>query len=172
MGTVTLEQVGGEELALPLRIQEALGELVDSAKEGLLALSVGVGLGVLAELLEEEVVEIVGPKGKHIPERTAVRHGHEVGEVTLGGRRVAADRPRVRSADGRSEVRLRTYEYFGDRDPLARAVLERMLAGVSTRRYRRTQEPVGQEVEQQTRSTSRSSVCVPSLNALAAHSAS
>jgi putative transposase len=158
MGTVTLEQVGGEELALPLRIQEALGELVDSAKEGLLALSVGVGLGVLAELLEEEVVEIVGPKGKHIPERTAVRHGHEVGEVTLGGRRVAVDRPRVRSADGRSEVRLRTYEYFGDRDPLSRAVLERMLAGVSTRRYRRTQEPVGQEVEQQARSTSRSSV--------------
>jgi putative transposase len=158
MGTVTLEQVGGEELALSLRIQEALGELVDSAKEGLLALSVGVGLGVLAELLEEEVVEIVGPKGKHIPERTAVRHGHEVGEVTLGGRRVAVDRPRVCGADGRSEVRLRTYEYFGDRDPLSRAVLERMLAGVSTRRYRRTQEPVGQEVEQQARSTSRSSV--------------
>jgi transposase-like protein len=113
---------------------------------------------VLAELLEEEVVEIVGPKGKHIPERTAVGHGHEVGEVTLGGRRVAVDRPRVRSADGRCEVRLWTYEYFGDRDPLSRAVLERMLAGVSTRRYRRTQEPVGQEVEQQARSTSRSSV--------------
>jgi putative transposase len=37
-------------------------------------------------------------------------------------------------------------------------VLERMLAGVSTRRYRRTQEPVGGEVEQQARSTSRSSV--------------
>jgi putative transposase len=37
-------------------------------------------------------------------------------------------------------------------------VLERMLAGVSTRRYRRTQEPVGSEVEQQARSTSRSSV--------------
>jgi hypothetical protein len=36
-----------------------------------------------------------------------------VGEVTLGGRRVAVDRPRVRSADGRSEVRLRTCEYFG-----------------------------------------------------------
>src|SRR5439155_12238637 len=44
------------------------------------------------------------------------------------------------------------------RDPLARSVLERMLAGVSTRRYRRTQEPVGQQVEQQARSTSRSSV--------------
>jgi transposase-like protein len=156
--TVSLDQVGREELPLPPRVQEALGELVGSAKEGLLALSVGVGLGVLAELLEEEVVEVVGPKGKHDPERAAVRHGHEAGEVTLGGRRVAVERPRVRTADGRAEVRLATYEYFADRDPLSRSVLERMLAGVSTRRYRRTQEPVGGEVEQQARSTSRSSV--------------
>jgi putative transposase len=158
METVSLEQVGGRELGLPALVQEALGELVNSAKEGLLALSVGVGLGVLAELLEEEVVEVVGPKGKHDPVRTAVRHGHEAGEVTLGGRRVAVERPRVRSADGRSEVRLATYEYFADRDPLSRSVLERMLAGVSTRRYRRTQEPVGAEVEHAARSTSRSSV--------------
>jgi putative transposase len=156
--TVSREQVGGSELALPPRVQEALGELVGSAREGLLALSVGVGLGVLAELLEEEVVEVVGPKGKHDPERTAVRHGHESGEVTLGGRRVGVERPRVRGADGAAEVRLATYEYFADRDPLTKAVFERMLAGVSTRRYRRTQEPVGSQAEQAARSTSRSSV--------------
>jgi len=60
---------------LPVRVQEALGELVGAAKDGLLALSVGVGLGVLAELMEEEVVEVVGPRGKHNPDRTAVRHG-------------------------------------------------------------------------------------------------
>jgi putative transposase len=158
MKTVSLEQVGTSELALPPRVQEALGQLVDSAKEGLLALSVGVGLGVLAELLEEEVVEVVGVKGKHDPGRMAVRHGHEAGEVTLGGRRVTVERPRVRSADGREEVTLRTYEHFADRDQLSRVVLERMLAGVSTRRYRRTQEPVGSEVEQAARSTSRSAV--------------
>jgi putative transposase len=158
MKTVTRDQVGQEELALPPRVQEALGELVGSAKEGLLALSVGVGLGVLAELMEEEVVDVVGAKGKHDPERTAVRHGHEAGEVTLGGRRVGVERPRVRSADGQAEVRLQTYGYFADRDPLTRSVLERMLAGVSTRRYRRTQEPVGAVVEQAARSTSRSSV--------------
>ena len=98
------------EAVLPLRVQEALGELVGVAKEGLLALSVGVGLGVLAELMEEEVVEVVGAKGKHDPERAAVRHGHEAGEVTLGGRRVAVERPRVRSADGEAEVRLASYE--------------------------------------------------------------
>jgi putative transposase len=123
---------------LPPRVQEALGQLVGAAKEGLLTLSVGVGLGVLAELLEEEVVEVVGVKGKHDPERTAVRHGHEAGEVTLGGRRVQVERPRVRSADGRSELPLETYAYFADRDPLTKTVLERMLAGVSTRRYWRT----------------------------------
>ena len=158
MKTVSRDQVGAEELALPPRVQEALGRLVGSAKEGLLALSVGVGLGVLAELFEEEVVGVVGAKGKHDPERTAVRHGHEAGEVTLGGRRVGVERPRVRSADGAAEVRLQTYEYFADRDPLTKSVLERMLAGVSTRRYRRTQEPVGQEVERAARSTSKSSV--------------
>ncbi len=73
---------------LPARVQEALGELV------------GVGLGVLAELMEEEVTEVVGPKGRHDPERSAVRHGHEAGEVTLGGRRVGVERPRVRATDG------------------------------------------------------------------------
>ena len=142
----------------PQRVQEALGQLAGSAREGLLALSMGVGLGVLYELLEEEVDEVVGSKGKHDPEREAVRHGHGSGEVTLGGRRVQVERPRVRSADGCEEVRLRTYEHFADRDPLSRAILERMLAGVSTRRYARTGEPLGSVLETKTRSTSKSSV--------------
>src|SRR6478672_10100048 len=109
METVSPAQAVEGASGLPLRVQEALGELVNSAKEGLLALSVGDGLGVLAELMEEEVDEVVGPMGKHNPERTAVRHGHEAGEVTLGGRRVQVERPRVRSADGESELPLRTY---------------------------------------------------------------
>ncbi len=108
--------------------------------------------------MEEEVVEVVGSKGRHDRDRTAVRHGHEAGEVTLGGRRVAVERPRVRSADGQAELPLATYLHFADRDPLTEAVLERMLAGVSTRRYRRVQEPVGATIEQAARSTSKSSV--------------
>ena len=143
---------------LPARVQEALGELVGAAREGLLALSVGVGLGVLAVLMEEEVVEVVGPRGRQDRERVAVRHGHEAGEVTLGARRVPVERPRVRNADGSKEVLLATYAHFADRDPLTAVVLERMLAGVSTRRYRRVQEPVGASVERAARSTSKSSV--------------
>src|SRR2546425_11978280 len=120
MSNVSLAQASAEEVVLPARVQEALGQLVGSAKEGLLALSVGVGLGVLAELLEEEVVEVVGARGKHNPDRVAVRHGHEAGEVTLGGRRVGVERPRVRSADGAAELPLQTYAHFADRDQLSR----------------------------------------------------
>lgn len=143
---------------LPVRVQQALGELVGAAKEGLLALSVGVGLGVLAELMEEEVCEVVGPKGRQDAGRDAVRHGHEAGSVTLGGRRVPVERPRVRGVDGSGEVAMTTYAHFADRDPLTAVVLEQMLAGVSTRRFARTREPVGQGVVDVERSASKSAV--------------
>ena len=160
MRKVTAPQVATpddvSEHPLPPRVQEALGELVGQAKEGLLALSVGVGLGVVAELMEEEVTEVCGPKGKHDPDRVATRHGHDDGAVTLGGRRVDVHRPRMRSADGRREVSLATYEHFADRDPLTRLVAEQMLAGVSARRFERTREPVGSEVEAKAKSTSKS----------------
>ena len=144
--------------ALPVRVQEALGELAGAAKEGLLALSIGVGFGVLNELMAEEVDVVVGPKGRHDVGRAAVRHGSEAGAVTLGARRVAVQRPRVRAADGSGEVSMATYAHFADRDPLTAVVLEQMLAGVSTRRFSRTREPVGQDVVDAERSTSKSAV--------------
>jgi putative transposase len=142
---------------LPERVQAALGDLVGAAREGLLALSVGVGLGVMHELMSEEVEEVCGPKGKHDPERVAYRHGGDDGEVTLGSRRVGVRRPRMRAKDG-GEVPVETYEHFASRDVLSAVVLERMLAGVSTRRFVRTQEPVGEQIEAAARSTSKSSV--------------
>jgi len=149
---------GASEMPLPAEIQEALGELVGAARDGLLALSVGVGLGVVHELMEVEVTEVVGPKGKHNSERTAKRHGHERGSMTLGGRRTEVGRPRMRTADDEHELPVHTYEYFADRDPLTRAVMDRMLAGVSTRKFQVVGEPVGEEVEASSSSTSKTSV--------------
>ena len=79
--TVPIAEAISDEAVLPERVQEALGQLVGAAKEGLLALSVSVGLGVLAELMEQELNEVVGPRGKWIPERTAVRHGRGAGRA-------------------------------------------------------------------------------------------
>src|SRR3954447_16361426 len=126
MRTVTAASVAANDESvegLPESVLMALGELAGAAKDGLLALSVGVGLGVLHELMEAEVDEVVGPKGRHIPDRSAVRHGHEAGEVTLGGRRVPVSRPRARTADGEHEVELQTYAHFAARDPLAEVML-------------------------------------------------
>jgi putative transposase len=157
-GSKVVTSTEASESPLPAEIQDALGELVGAAREGLLALSVGLGLGVVHELMELEVDEIVGLKGKHDPQRTAKRHGHENGSMTLGGRRVAVTRPRVRTADDAHELPVTSYQYFADRDPLTRAVMDRMLAGVSTRKYKVVGEPVGEEVEQAASSTSKSTV--------------
>ena len=146
------------EIPLPPQVQEALGELVGAAREGLLALSVGVGLGVVHELMEAEISEAVGPKGKHDRDRTSKRHGHEQGSMTLGGRRVPVSRPRMRTADDEHELPVETYGYFADRDPLTRAVMDRMLAGVSTRKFAVVGEPVGSEVEASSSATSKSTV--------------
>ena len=86
------------ESPLPAEIQEALGELVGAAREGLLALSVGVGLGVVHELMELEVGEVVGPKGRHNPDRAAKRHGH--GRVDDAGWS-AREGPPAQDAHGR-----------------------------------------------------------------------
>jgi putative transposase len=153
--TKVVTALEASESPLPPEIQEALGELVGAAREGLLALSVGVGLGVVHELMELEVSEVVGPKGTRNPDRVAKRHGHENGSMTLGGRRVAVRRPRMRTADDEREVPVQTYGYFADRDPLTRAVMDRMLAGVSTRKFARVGEPVGSDVEHASSSTSK-----------------
>jgi putative transposase len=144
--------------ALPDSVQLALTDLADTVGEGLLALAVGTGLQVMQVLMDEDVTAVAGPKGKWNKERTASRHGTDDGEVTLGGRRVPVRRPRVRSADGKNELPVPSYELFSSTEILGRLAMERMLAKLSTRRYRAGLEPVGEAVESEARSTSKSAV--------------
>jgi putative transposase len=51
-----------------------------------------------------------------------------------------------------------SHEYFADRDPLTRAVIDRMLAGVSTRKFAVVGEPVGAEVERSASATGKTAV--------------
>jgi putative transposase len=146
------------ELVLPEQVTVALAELAGAAREGLLALAVGTGLGVLGSLLEADVERLAGSKGRHNPTRAAVRHGTQPGKVTLGGRRVRADRPRVRTADGAHELSLPTWQAFTATELLDQLTLERMLAKLSTRRYQVGLEPVGSRVEQDATGTSKSAV--------------
>jgi transposase-like protein len=112
----------------------------------------------MAALMEEDVTAVCGPRGRHNADRVGVRHGHERGSVSLGGRRIPVQRPRMRAADGSGELPVASYELFSSTEVLGRMALERMLSGLSTRRYPAGLEPVGTRTEQAATATSRSAV--------------
>jgi len=142
---------------LPEEIQLALTDIAGAAREGLMAMSVAAGLAVMAAMFEAEMSEACGPRGKHDAGRAAVRHGTGRGSVTLGGRKVAVTRPRARTVDGH-EVPLTSYTHFAAEDLLTEVMMERMLAGVATRRHARTAEPVGEKVSGTQKSVSKSAI--------------
>jgi putative transposase len=143
---------------LPEAVSVAMAELAGEVQEGLLAMAVGAGLQVMAAMMAADVEAVCGPRGKHDPTRTATRHGSGDGSVSLGGRRVAVTRPRVRASDGAGELPVASYELFSQTEVLGRMAMESMLAGLSTRRYRVGLEPVGARVEASARSISKSAV--------------
>jgi putative transposase len=147
------------EVSVPEHVNVVMAEVAADLREGLLALAVGAGLQVMTALMEADVTALAGPRGKHDAGRVAVRHGQERGSVTLGGRRVPVQRPRVRAADGSGELPVPAYELFSSTEVLGRLAMEKMLAGLSSRRYGRVGlEPVGEQVTATARSTSKSAV--------------
>jgi putative transposase len=150
--------IDASDLVVPERVSVVLAEIAESAREGLLAVAVGAGLQVMAALMAESVTALAGPRGRHDADRTAVRHGSGPGSVTLGGRRVPVRRPRVRAVDGSGELPVPAYEVFAGTEVLGAMAMERMLAGLSTRRYPAGLEPVGEAVERAASATGKSAV--------------
>jgi putative transposase len=146
------------EIAVPEQVVVSMAEIAESAKEGLLALAVGTGLQVMAAMFAEDAERLCGPAGRHNAERAGYRHGSEAGSVTLGGRRVPVTRPRVRAAGGSGELHLPSYDLFSSTEVLSRLAMEKMLAGLSSRRYTAGLEPAGQAIGDQAAATSKSAV--------------
>lgn len=144
------------------RVSEQLELFASRMRQGLLAASVAIGLDVMGELVDAEVTDVAGPKGKHDSNRSVYRHGAEDGKVTLGGRRIPVRRPRVRTVPDENgvelEVRLESYDTFASVDLLADHMVASMLAGLSGRRYQAALEPVGETIEATASGTSQSSV--------------
>jgi putative transposase len=146
------------EIAVPEQVIVSMAEIAESAKEGLLAVAVGAGLQVMAAMFGEDADRLCGPESKHNPDRAGYRHGAEAGSVTLGGRRIPVSRPRVRAADGSGELRLPSYDLFSSTEILGRLALEKMLAGLSSRRFTAGLEPAGAAVRDVASATSKSAV--------------
>jgi putative transposase len=140
---ITTPDAASELAGLPLEATVAMADVAAAMREGLLAFSTAAGLVVMQQMLTEELAGIVGPKHAKLgPERVGNWHGTTTGQVVLGSRKVTVARPRGRYVDG-GEVELATWETFASEDLLRQVVVERMLAGVATRRHVDVTEPVG-----------------------------
>ncbi|MFQ5947071.1 MAG: IS256 family transposase [Anaerolineae bacterium] len=136
---------------VPLPVLGALA----NAENAFFELCVDVGQQVFSVLMEQDRESLCGAKGKHDPERRAHRAGSTSSDITLGGRRIPVRRLRARSRDG-EELALPSFAFATDRDPLDRRTMEAIACGVSTRKYGRSLEKLGEDQEE--RSTSKSAV--------------
>ena len=136
---------------IPLPLLGAFGNIEKSFFE----LCIDSGQQVLSAMMEQDREDLCGPRWKRDPDRSAGRGGTTKSEVTLGGRRIAIRRPRVRSKEG-EEVELPSFAFAAARDPLDQHALNAVACGISNRKYARSLDPLPEEIED--RSTSKSSV--------------
>jgi putative transposase len=121
---------GNAAVQLVLPMAEAMGWL----KQGVGELIRQAGVQIIALVMEEEVRELVGERSQPQAERKANRWGSERGFCVVMGQKLPIERPRVRSTEDR-EVRLGSYELFHRGEPLTETVWEKLMLGLSTRKY-------------------------------------
>lgn len=121
---------GNPSIQMVLPLAEMLGWL----RKGVGELVRQAGLQLMELLMQEEVRELAGERSQRQPERTASRWGSERGYCVVMGQKVPVQRPRVRTTDDQ-EVRLGSYELFHRGEPLTETVWEKLLLGLSTRKY-------------------------------------
>jgi transposase-like protein len=111
-----------------------LAEMVGWLRKGVGELIRQAGLQLMDLMMQEEVRELVGERSQRQAERTASRWGNERGYCVVMGQKVPIQRPRVRTTDEK-EVRLGSYEMFHRGEPLTETVWEKLMLGLSTRKY-------------------------------------
>jgi transposase-like protein len=111
-----------------------LAEMIGWLRKGVGELIRQAGLQLMDLMMQEEVRALAGEPYQRHAERTATRWGSERGYCVVMGQKVPIRRPRVRNADDR-EVRLGSYEMFHRGEPLTETVWEKLMLGLSTRKY-------------------------------------
>ena len=116
-----------------LQMMLPMAEMVGWLRKGVGELVRQAGLQLMDLMMQEEVRELVGERSRRLPDRTANRWGTERGYCVVMGQKVPIERPRVRSEE--KEVRLGSYELFHRGEPLTETVWEKLMLGLSTRKY-------------------------------------
>jgi putative transposase len=111
-----------------------MAEMVGWLRKGVGELIRQAGLQLMDLMMQAEVEELAGERSQRQAERTASRWGSERGYCVVMGQKVPIQRPRVRTTDDK-EVRLGSYEMFHRGEPLTETVWEKLMLGLSTRKY-------------------------------------
>jgi len=122
---------GNPAVQLVLPLAETLGWL----RRGVGELIRQAGLQLMELMMEEEVRALVGERSRPQTDRRLNRWGSEQGYCIAMGQKVPMERPRVRNSEEDKEVRLGTYEMFHRGEPLTETVWEKLMLGLSTRKY-------------------------------------
>lgn len=121
-------------------VQLAMDDLAESCARASGPLG-GGGPKVMNELIEEELTQLVGPKGKNDRARGAKRHGCRRAQVVLRATQGLSPAPVRASPTARRSRSYAPFSRFASEDQLQEQTLERVLAGLSTRRYRAASSP-------------------------------
>jgi putative transposase len=134
-----LEVLGAKQLAVkvPLPMVEVWEELQPQVEH----LAGLVGLQIIRGVIEEEVTRRVGPRHHPDGASSCVRWGQQPGYVVFAGQKVTVERPRVRTREGQ-EVQLDSYARLQHDGRRQRAVREGIVAGLTSRQYRRAVQSV------------------------------
>ncbi len=111
-----------------------MAQMVGWLRKGMNELVLRAGLELAQLVMDEEVNQLVGERGRPLTDREANRWGSERGYCVMMGQKVPVERPRVRST-GNREIRLGSYEMFHRGEPLTETVWEKLMLGLTTRKY-------------------------------------
>jgi putative transposase len=117
----------------------ALADVIEGVSAEVEQLAGQAGLLIMQAVMEAEVEQLVGPKGRHDPQRTATRWGGQPGYVVLAGKKVHMHKPRMRDPSGQ-ELPLRSYARFQGPPRRQRSIVRQLIHGISTRKYERAIE--------------------------------
>lgn len=115
---------------LALEAQLPMEELIAGVCQDIEVFAAELGLSVIQAVMEAEIERKLGPWGR----QRASRHGHQLGYVAFGGRKVSMERPRLRDRQGK-EVPLASYRAFQDNGKLQAAVARQLTRQCSSRDY-------------------------------------
>ena len=111
-----------------------LPEILKLAQQGLMQLALAAFIGLAEAMMGWEVRDLVGPKSQANQEREKSRWGTQTGYCVVGGQKVPLQRPRVRDVRNK-EVPLGSYEMLQQASLMEEAVWQKIMHGLTTRRY-------------------------------------